>query len=47
MTQVFEYPSFESTTEDETKAKTKSGITTNKNPLGSFGNIITGKLRTL
>merc|ERR1711997_638951 len=32
LTQVFEYPSFESTTEDETKAKTKSGITTNKNP---------------
>ena len=42
MTQVFEYPSFESTTEpEEMMAKTKSGITTNKNPLGSFGNIIT------
>merc|ERR1712228_331964 len=38
--QVFEYPSFESTTEpEEMTAKTKSGITTNKNPLGSFGGL--------
>merc|ERR1712228_228221 len=40
LTQVFEYPSFESTTEpEEMTAKTKSGITTNKNPLGSFGGL--------
>jgi len=42
LTQVFEYPSFESsvsTTEETDNTKTKSGITTNKNPLGSFGGL--------
>merc|ERR1712228_92070 len=44
--QVFEYPSFESTVstnpateETAENTKTKSGITTNKNPLGSFGGL--------
>ena len=36
LTQVFEYPSSESTSIEE-DAKTKAGITTNKNPIGSFG----------
>ena len=36
LTQVFEYPSSESTSTEE-DAKTKAGITTNKNPIGSFG----------
>merc|ERR1712008_631951 len=38
LTQVFEYPSSESTSTEE-DAKTKAGITTNKNPLGSFGGL--------
>jgi len=38
LTQVFEYPSSESTSTEE-DAKTKAGITTNKNPIGSFGGL--------
>lgn len=38
LTQVFEYPSSESTSMEE-DAKTKAGITTNKNPIGSFGGL--------
>ena len=36
LTEVFEYPSFETATEED-NLNTKSGITTNKNPIGSFG----------
>jgi len=38
LTEVFEYPSFETATEED-NLNTKSGITTNKNPIGSFGGL--------